>query len=1136
MVNTGSRIRKGENSGNKRGSERQKLADELSFLAGLISKHKEKPADKESKQNASGHISNQFSWTKERPSSSSSPSSTSYTFQKQGHKSQTSHYFPSKDRLTWKKPKERSDDHLTSKASRYKYFSKDVYRTAIERSANDKTDVFTSKKKQSSESGQHPLPGKDDHSRRSVVSQQGRKLISTETANSGISKACPPSRVSTLVMPEGLGKADSTDHGPPARKATSQEYESRDRSSVSNRQQNKGIVVLPTSKNSNTSKSGAKIDEIYCLSGNVRKQTVSVNSSSELSEALASDSTATKPIMPEQSNRIDLHEKQQGERQSAKVLATLSKELDKCLVDIARLKETRTRTNEGKAKSTAGTRKPPCVNVRDTKTENTAALADSQAFRSNQECKLKLSSTEDRWRESKLEESAAGTECGALPRRSDYKWLAPKVNSAKASTSNIGNTNKEKAQGTDNLLKKKWMPDGILAGIGMKEGLKPLVQRKSISPRMKIIRTKYKMKKQLSPELSSSVISRHKVDHRKAVSTSAPKLAEQTDVPKSNVRISRYKLVKASSHPGMLSPTQPEMSSLSPRKPHVAINSRYKKVKGHPPALESPKKSAIVIPHHSQLKLNRMKAKSSQKNTTKRALTSTSNRKQSKHKIDRRPRGTAVVRSRFKMRKVSSRTPRKMPPKQSPSSSPFKWQAKKATPSKPATPDTFMRRRMHFVLTHTPVLLRTRFRLVNSQHNNSTAVTGHSPKQPLLKKTRTKLIRKSASAPSSPSQKHPRPRLVIAKGVHYHQSKSGKSLRRISGSSPAVLASSSHRSTATSRLRQGSLSRSWTASMHRWSQRQSAVRVSSTQWVANRVLRRTIQEKIQRGNKNLKREPYCKFYNRYGRCHRGDKCPYIHDPDKIAVCTQFLRGTCKKTDGSCPFSHKVSKDKMPVCVYFLKGICNRDNCPYSHVKVSKKAEVCQEFLHGYCPRGAKCKKKHTLDCAEFNETGQCTLGNKCPLWHRKRKMKNEGRKGVKRRASEGDKVTSKRSNTTQDKPISKPEADAVLVEYVSSTADDGDDVDTPEADSESGSMPSFIALDSDSYQSTPEYSTFKKTSPSGDGGRPALKIRPLFAPSMGASTSRQGQRRDSSSFSSSLQKTSVTMATGCSSEEEGAHP
>ncbi|XP_032772889.1 zinc finger CCCH domain-containing protein 3-like [Rattus rattus] len=127
------------------------------------------------------------------------------------------------------------------------------------------------------------------------------------------------------------------------------------------------------------------------------------------------------------------------------------------------------------------------------------------------------------------------------------------------------------------------------------------------------------------------------------------------------------------------------------------------------------------------------------------------------------------------------------------------------------------------------------------------------------------------------------------------------------------------------------------------------------------------------------------YYNRFGRCNRGECCPYIHDPEKVAVCTRFVRGTCKKTDGSCPFSHHVSKEKMPVCSYFLKGICSNSNCPYSHVYVSRKAEVCGDFLKGYCPLGAKCKKKHTLLCPDFARRGVCPRGTQCQLLHRNQK-------------------------------------------------------------------------------------------------------------------------------------------------------
>ncbi|XP_027554352.1 zinc finger CCCH domain-containing protein 3, partial [Neopelma chrysocephalum] len=157
-------------------------------------------------------------------------------------------------------------------------------------------------------------------------------------------------------------------------------------------------------------------------------------------------------------------------------------------------------------------------------------------------------------------------------------------------------------------------------------------------------------------------------------------------------------------------------------------------------------------------------------------------------------------------------------------------------------------------------------------------------------------------------------------------------------------------------------------------------RSSSCRYIASRAVQRSLAI-IRQAKQRRKKKEYCMYYNRFGKCNRGDSCPYIHDPDKVAVCTRFLRGTCKKTDGTCPFSHKVSKDKMPVCSYYLKGICSNSNCPYSHVYVSRKAEVCQDFLKGYCPMGEKCKKKHTLVCPDFARKGVCPKGVHCKLLH-----------------------------------------------------------------------------------------------------------------------------------------------------------
>lgn len=132
------------------------------------------------------------------------------------------------------------------------------------------------------------------------------------------------------------------------------------------------------------------------------------------------------------------------------------------------------------------------------------------------------------------------------------------------------------------------------------------------------------------------------------------------------------------------------------------------------------------------------------------------------------------------------------------------------------------------------------------------------------------------------------------------------------------------------------------------------------------------QALVHSRNKSLKRRrkklEYCLFFNRFGRCNKGEeKCPYLHDVDKVAVCRKFLKGMCTgkgDLDGgkasSCLLSHTIAQDKMPACAFFLKGTCTNDACPYSHVKVNANAEVCPDFLKGYCPKGKACLLKHVL--------------------------------------------------------------------------------------------------------------------------------------------------------------------------------
>ncbi|XP_021895300.1 uncharacterized protein LOC110812756 isoform X2 [Carica papaya] len=140
-----------------------------------------------------------------------------------------------------------------------------------------------------------------------------------------------------------------------------------------------------------------------------------------------------------------------------------------------------------------------------------------------------------------------------------------------------------------------------------------------------------------------------------------------------------------------------------------------------------------------------------------------------------------------------------------------------------------------------------------------------------------------------------------------------------------------------------------------------------------------------------KKRKYCQFFTRFGECNKDDgKCPYIHDPSKIAVCTKFLNGLC--SNSNCKLTHKVIPERMPDCSYFLQGLCTNTNCPYRHVHVNPNAPACEAFLRGYCADGNECRKKHSYVCPAFEATGSCPQGSKCKLHHPKNRSKGRKRK------------------------------------------------------------------------------------------------------------------------------------------------
>jgi hypothetical protein len=118
-----------------------------------------------------------------------------------------------------------------------------------------------------------------------------------------------------------------------------------------------------------------------------------------------------------------------------------------------------------------------------------------------------------------------------------------------------------------------------------------------------------------------------------------------------------------------------------------------------------------------------------------------------------------------------------------------------------------------------------------------------------------------------------------------------------------------------------------------------------------------------------------------GSCGKGPSCPYVHDPDKVAICKDFLQtGTCE-AGSLCDLSHDPTLERVPACMHFLKGHCSKADCRYAHVRVNPAAPVCEAFgVLGFCPKGAECSDRHVHECPAYSNTGTCR-NTKCQLPH-----------------------------------------------------------------------------------------------------------------------------------------------------------
>ncbi|XP_031803176.1 zinc finger CCCH domain-containing protein 3 isoform X1 [Sarcophilus harrisii] len=334
-------------------------------------------------------------------------------------------------------------------------------------------------------------------------------------------------------------------------------------------------------------------------------------------------------------------------------------------------------------------------------------------------------------------------------------------------------------------------------------------------------------------------------------------------------------------------------------------------------------------------------------------------------------------------------------------------------------------------------------------------------------------------------------------------------------------------------------------------------RGSTSRSIASRAIQRSLAIIRQARQKKEKKRDYCMYYNRFGKCNRGQHCPYIHDPEKVAVCTRFLRGTCKKTDGTCPFSHHVSKEKMPVCSYFLKGICNNSNCPYSHVYVSKKAEVCVDFLKGYCPMGEKCKKKHMLLCPDFSRKGSCPRGLQCQLLHRPRKRHNR-RSAPPQAPENSDSPTKWRrlrsacprkytSPKSQTKNASSSSSSSFLSSASASSSSASSDAEEPqEGNMEApgsrnlSKLPSYISLQSSSSPRGHSASRTRRKSPAKEEtGYPWRTFEPKLPPRLRSAHSRHPAQvglREADSMEPQPEPRSIRRGSRCRSSLDSELP
>ncbi|KAK4962148.1 hypothetical protein LTR66_012800 [Elasticomyces elasticus] len=182
----------------------------------------------------------------------------------------------------------------------------------------------------------------------------------------------------------------------------------------------------------------------------------------------------------------------------------------------------------------------------------------------------------------------------------------------------------------------------------------------------------------------------------------------------------------------------------------------------------------------------------------------------------------------------------------------------------------------------------------------------------------------------------------------------------------------------------------------------------------------------RRKNVVKKASEQCPRFTATGTCSQGNRCRYMHDPSKVAICKTFLHtGSCPNGD-FCDLSHTISPTRVPACTHFLRGNCTKgEQCHYAHVRVNPAAPICKPFATlGYCAKGATCEDRHFFECPSYANTGKCNNAN-CRLPHVDRAGSLRKVAANKEQVSSDDNECSDLSSEEEDKEYDEIDSDDV---------------------------------------------------------------------------------------------------------------